>query len=880
MSITKEKAMRSLMRVLCLAVVAVALVSGTAAGADYIKRVLPENGLTVIVEENHSSPVVNLRCYVRAGSILEGQYLGAGISHFIEHVIGDETKTRSMEQMEKEVEAIGGGYNAYTTKDHACYFIETSRENFDKALELLADQMMNSTMPQEAVDTQQGVITREINMGYDEPGRRLYNLYGETMFRVHPTKYPTIGYVENFEKLTRDNVLDYYTRMYVPNNMVFVAVGDFDGEETYAKIHEAFKGYARKPIELPTLPAEPPQLGRRELREQRDLDMAYVIMGFHTVPISHPDLYPLDLLSFILTEGNSSKLYKKLVDELGLVYSVTSSSHTPSYDAGNFSVSMAMDPANIDEAIRVVSEEIYGLKKEKVAGQELATAKKLKTAEFHFGRQDMESIASSLGTSELTTGTPDFDERYAERIQDVTADEIQDAVRKYFYDDNLSIAVLEPPKEAAPEAARAAATGEANEIARHVLANGLTVLIKENHTSPVVSIGSYSLAGARIEDAAKGGEANFVARMLPHGTKKMSGEQINRELDSMGASFGCSANHTRIESDMTVLSEDFPRGLAILADMLQNPKFDPVEMEKERPLIQAQILARGDDWNTDAMDRMLAELFKTHPYGRCPVGTSETVAALTRDDLVAYHAAYVTPGNTVLTVFGDVDPTVTLTEIEKAFKDWRPSTRVVPPVITEPERTEPVRLTSNHDRAQTVIFMGYQGMTYSSEDRYAMDVLDGIISGINYPGGWLHNELRGNSLVYVVHAYNWTGLDTGYFGLYAATYDEALEQALNIIDADMALIAAKPVTDEELEHAKQLCIIMNETLRQTNSSQARDAAISELYGVGYGYNENYGAKIAAVTKDDVLRVARKYLKNPVTILRRPNPPEERIEEQG
>ncbi len=164
--------------------------------------------------------------------------------------------------MEKEVEALGGGYNAYTTKDHACYFIETSSENFDKALDILTDQMMNSTMPQEAVDTQQGIITREINMGYDEPGRRLYNLYGETMFRVHPTKYPVIGYVENFLQTTRDDVLDYYTRMYVPNNMVFVAVGDLDGEEAYAKIHEIFKGYSRKPIDLPTLPAEPPQLGQ------------------------------------------------------------------------------------------------------------------------------------------------------------------------------------------------------------------------------------------------------------------------------------------------------------------------------------------------------------------------------------------------------------------------------------------------------------------------------------------------------------------------------------------------------------------------------------------------------------------------------------------
>jgi zinc protease len=869
--------MRSLTWVLVLATVAAVLAAPASAG-EYIRRVLPENGLTVIVQENHSSPVVNLRCYVRAGSILEGQYLGGGISHFIEHVIGDETKTRTMEQMEKEVESIGGGYNAYTTKDHACYFFETSRENFDKALELLADQMMNSTMPQDAVDTQQGVITREINMGYDEPGRRLYNLYGEMLFRVHPAKYPVIGHLENFQQLTHADVLDYYTRMYVPNNMVFVAVGDFDGEEAYEKIHETFRDFERKPIELPTLPPEPPQLGRREIREQRDLDMAYVLMGFHTVPLSHPDLYPLDLLAFILAEGNSSRLYRKLVDELGLAYSVSTASHTPAYDAGNFNISMALDPANVDEAIRVVTEEIYRLRREKVTGEELAKAKKLKTAEFHFGRQDMESIASSLGTSELTAGTADFDQRYAERIQGVTADEIARAVNRYFYDDNLGIAVLEPTREAAPEAQAAVGGREVAEVERHVLPNGLTVLIKENHTTPVVSVGSYSLAGARVEDPAKAGAANFVARMLPRGTRKMSSEQINRELDSMGAAFAFGANHTRIEGDLTVLREDFPRALAILADMLQNPKFDPAEVEKERPLIQAQILARGDDWNADAMDRMLAELFKTHPYGRCPVGTSESVAALTAADLAAYHATHVTAGNTVLTVFGDVEPAAALAAVAKAFEKWGRTVRESPEPVAETERTEPERLTSYHDRAQTVVFMGYHGMPYDSQDRYAMDVLDGVISGINYPGGWLHTDLRGNSLVYVVHAYDWTGYDAGYFGVYAATYDEALEQALNIIDAHMKKIATDLVTEEELEHAKQLCIVMNETQRQTNSSQARDAAISELYGVGYAYNEDYSGRIAEVTREDVLRVAQRYLKNPVTILRRPNPPEETIEE--
>ncbi len=865
--------MRKATRLLTLALLGTLLLAAAAQAGGTFREVLP-NGLTVIVGENHSSPVVNLRFYVKSGSIHEEQYLGAGITHYLEHLMSDGTTNRTLEEIEKEVESIGGGYNAYTTKDHACYFIETSREHFDQALDLLADEAMNVNLPQEHVDIQQGVITREISMGYDEPGRRIYNLFGEVMFREHPARYPVIGYLENFLQITRDDLVDYHERMYVPSNMVFVAVGDLDTEEAFSKISEAFADFERKPLDIPALPPESPQLGRRVLREERDLDMAYVLMGFHTVQLSHPDLYPLDVFSHIMSEGKSSRLYQKLVEELGLVYSVTTWSHTPAYDAGVFAVSMTMDPANVDEAIEIVTDELYSFKRERVRRNELEKAKKQKTAEFFFGRQDLESLASSLGRSEITAGNPDFDELYAAHIQNVTADEIRDVVNTYFYDDNLGIAILEPTRDSAEKtAARRSEIPKVGSVEKHVLGNGLTVLIKENRTNPIVSLGSFSLAGARFEDGRKNGLANFVASMMPRGTRKKSGEKIARELDSMGADYFCAANHTRIESGMTLLAADLERGLALFSDILVNPKFDAREMDKERQLIEASILARADNWTTDAMDKMLVELYPTHPYGRPPVGTAETIGTITRDDIAAHHAEYVTPGNTIVTVFGDVSADEVLPALEKALGRWKPGERTRPTPVPESDRYEPETLTSYHTRAQTVIFMGYRGMPYDSRDRYAMDVLDAVTSGIYYPGGWLHTDLRGNSLVYVVHAYNWTGLDAGYFGIYAATFDEALDQALGIINDHMGRIASEPVSDEEIELAKQLCVIMDQTSKQTNLDQAKDAAIAELYGLGYDYNDDYAERIRKISKEDVLSVAQKYLTNPVTVIRRPEPDE-------
>ncbi|MBD3368289.1 MAG: hypothetical protein GF405_09010 [Candidatus Eisenbacteria bacterium] len=867
---------RAIVTVAFLALVALV---ATATAGETIKRVLPENGMTVILRENHAAPVVNLRMYVKAGSILEGEYLGCGISHYCEHLLSDGTTNRTLEEIEEELNELGGGSNAYTTKDHTCYFIETSPEHFDRALDILADWGMNATFPEEAVEAQKGVITREINMGYDEPARRVYNLFGEAMFRCHPAKYPVIGYIENFEDITREDLLAYKDRMYVPNNMVFVAAGDFDAVEAYAKIHEAFRDFERKPIDTPALVCEPDQLGRRVRREERDLDMAYVMMGYHTVPLSHPDLYPLDVMSHVLSEGNSSRLHRRLVDELGLVQSVTSWSHTPGYDAGVFAVSMVMDPANVDRAIEVVTEELYALKDDRVSGDEIEKAKKLKTAEFYFGRQDMESLASSLGTSEISSGNPDFDEIYAAEIQKVTADEIRDVARKYFSDDNLGIAILAPPSDDAPETAQVTEAGTDEEpvlapVEKHVLDNGLTVLVRENHTNPIVSIGSFSLAGARFEDPGKPGLANYVADMMPRGTRRRSGERISETIDGMGANYSCAANHTRIESNLTVLSEDLEDGFELFADVLMNPGFDEESIEKARRELRGAVTARADNWTYDAMDIMLDELFPSHPYGRPPIGTQEGIDSVTRDDLVSHHASLVTPNNTVITVFGDVTVEQALELVEDELSDWEPGHPASAEIALEPRRAEPALLESHHDRAQTVIFRGYHGMPYSSEDRYAMDVLDAVTSGIYYPGGWLHTDLRGNSLVYVVHAYNFTGFDTGYFGLYAATYDEALDQAMGIIDGHMERIATEPVPEDELELAKQLCIIMDKTNTQTNAAQAHDAAVPELYGLGYDHESDYAERIRAVTADDVLRVAKKYLSDPVTVIRRPRPTEE------
>ncbi len=178
--------------------------------AQPLHRILP-NGAQIVVEENHSSPVAVIRFYVDVGSVYEGEYLGAGISHLIEHCCGRGTAARSAEQIDQAEAAIGGQVNAYTTRDHTCYYMTTSGKYADKAIELLGDYMLGPTFPEAEVANQIDIVTREMARVDDNPVRAAYELFNQTMFRRHPQRYRVIGYPARFGKLTREDLVRFHS---------------------------------------------------------------------------------------------------------------------------------------------------------------------------------------------------------------------------------------------------------------------------------------------------------------------------------------------------------------------------------------------------------------------------------------------------------------------------------------------------------------------------------------------------------------------------------------------------------------------------------------------------------------------------------------------
>ena len=887
--------------------------------------------MRLILKENHDSPVVSMQLFVKSGSIYEGRYLKTGISHFVEHVIDDGTTTRSRGEIDELVEYMGNISNAYTGRDHTKYYITTGRGDFDIALDLLSDYIQNATFPEEEVEIQRQVILSEFDADEDEPHKRLGDVYYETAYQQHPVRYPVGGYRNLFEKLTRGEVIDFYQRIYTPQNMVYVAVGDFELDEALVKVQSAFAGCRRHNSWASVSLEEPQQSATRRTQIQAEVEFAYLIMGFHTVDIFHEDAYVLDLIASILSAGESSRLPVMVKHQKRLVYSIDVWSETPGYNAGHFGLEAELEPDNLDEVQIVILEELYRLKTEPVSPAELERAKAMETSEYLFAMQTAEEQASMLGLDELCTGDCNFTEKYLRKILSVSAGDVMRAATKYFRTENLTVATLLPKRnkpepvntgkqengttcneaegfsdgdafgrgsgkwEVVPPSSRLSMSSPAgirdfspsrpqagarppkisswdledsrrqggHDILFVKLANGISLLVKEIHSSPFVTLQTLFGGGVFVEDERNNGVCNFMANMLLKGTKNRQAHEIAQEIESIGGAIDAVGGMNSFVCSINLLSQNVEKGLDILADVIKNPVFGKTEIENQRREIIADIKA-SEDSSLSCAQKLFAEtMFIKHPYRLSPLGTEKSIVKLKRDDVMAFYHQYCVPNNMVLAVFGDIDSKEVMKRISAYFNDFQSSQRDFnrfPNGVNEPplEHIRRVEKTKG-SITQAICFIGYPGVHLSHPDVYATEVLNSIMSGVGYPGGRLYNRLRNDQFVYLIHAYNQFGLDTGYLAVYCATMPNKLNTVLSSIDEEIATLQKSEVENGELERGRRMCISNYQLNFQTAYDQALTAGLDELHGRGYDYHRHYVSHINAITSDDVIRVANKYL---------------------
>jgi zinc protease len=830
-----------------------------------------DNGVAVGIIEDHQAPVVALRVYVHTGSLHEGKLLGAGVSHFLEHLVaGGSTGKRTEAESQKLLDSIGAQANAYTTRDHTCYHMTTASRFFDTALDLLADWTTNSSIAQEEWDREYEVIQREMERRNANPRVILAEAGDQILFKVFPARVPVIGYLDAFRALTRDDVYGYYKKTYRPDNLLVVVAGDVSSNDALAKIRAAFGAMPHLAAEPIVLPEEPRQLAPRRNEVEMPAGQAHMTISWRTIPLSHPDLYPLDTLSYILSAGESSRLVRVIRDELHLVNSIGTSSYTPSYDGGEFTVFISLDPANIEAAEKAVIEQIQLVREELVTEEAIAKAKRQKISEHVFGLQTVEAKAGTLGSDILSAYDPEFSYHYAARIQETTAEEIRDAARRYLLDDRICIAVVKPPMAAQEAGAADAQQGEAEEVRKLLLPNGITLLLRRDPSLPIVTIQVYFSGGLRLEPEGLNGLAAFTARMLTRGTVDRTAAQIAEAFDRMGGGIGGSSGNNSIFLAASCLAENADEAMGIFLDVLMNPSFPEAEIESERPRFIAAAESRKDDWESELSDAFRERWFESHPYRYSTIGTPETLKAITRADMVAFHDKNMVPTGGVMAVYGDIEPDRIVTMINERLgnKPLGLANRKEFPPEQHPEEDVTVRIEGKRDIGG--VFIGYPGMTFADvKDRYAMDVLDSLTSGIGLPRGWLHETLRGKGLVYLIHAYNFVGVEPGFFGIYAGCEPQKVDEVKELILQQIGRLFTDEIPEEDLRAARQTCLTTEVLGLQTNADRGMSAALDEIYGQGYDHAREYEEGIMAVTADDLRRVAKKYLTHYLCILMTP-----------
>jgi zinc protease len=813
-----------------------------------------DNGLVVIVREDHSAPVVAAQAWCNTGSISEGRWLGAGLSHVLEHMLFKGTTSRPGSRIDQEVQEAGGYMNAYTSFDRTVYHINVPNTGGKVAIDILCDIMQNASLPPDELAKELDVIRREMDMNQDDPGRRSSRRLFETVYTRSPYRFTVIGYPDIFNELQPADIAAYYRERYVPNNMFFVVAGDIRVEDAVAQIREGFAKTKARPIAPMVLPVEPRQTAAREMIEEAPIELGYFHFAWHIPDVRHPDTPALDILSSLLGNGRSSRFFRELREKKGLVTSADAWIYSPG-EQGLFGASAVVTADKFQPARHAILEEIRRVQETLVPPEELAKVIKQFVAGTLGTRKTMQGQAQDLGANWMAANDLNFSERYLAAAKRVTPETIRRVAREYLIDSNRSLYALLPKGLAAIAVGMTPITAD-QPVQKIVLPNGLRLLIKEDHRLPFVEFRAAFRGGVLAETAQTNGLTQLTAKMLLQGTGRRTAEQIAHEIESMGGSIDTFGGNNSFGLSGETLSEDLDAGLDVFADVMLNPAWPSAAFERERQIQFEIIRGQRDHLLQSCGQAMRRGMFGKVGYGLDPSGTAESVEAMRVGDLAAFHRRLAAPENCVLAVFGDVNTADLTGKIQDRFGAWKPAGAKT--FLPESESLTAIhRVIETREKKQAVLIIGFPGVTLRDHDRYALELLQ---EGCSDLGSRLFLRIRDNlGLAYYVGAQNFLGMLPGYFAFYVGTAPEKLEQVEAELLKETELLRSEGFSPEELKRSKAKIIGQKKIARQELGGYALTVALDELYGLGHDHIDIEDALYEAVTMSDIQAVARKYL---------------------
>ncbi|KJS32499.1 MAG: peptidase M16 [Desulfatitalea sp. BRH_c12] len=437
-------------------------VSSAAAMFEQVTMRQLDNGMPVILMENHKAPVVTFQVWYRTGSRHDA-WGKTGLAHVFEHMMFKGTPKVSGEAFTRTIQENGGQYNAFTAHDFSGYYATMAADRIGIVIDLEADRMQNLVLAEQAFQTEKNVVMEERRLRVvDNPQALLSEQMNATAFQTTPYHWPVIGWMDDLERLTVEDARHYYRSYYQPGNAFIVVVGDFDSARMFETVAAAF---GKIPTgEKPTLFnfREPPQVGERRVTVRADARQPALLMGFHVPNIGHPDAYVLEVIAAVLSAGKSTRLYAELVLEQELALSADAGNSLLSVDPDLFYLSaVPMRGKNVGDVEAALVAQLERLKTEPVSEQALRKAKNQLQTAFVFSQDSLFYQAMLLARYEIAVGWQKI-KSYLPAIHQVSPEDIQRVAATYFVPENRTVAVLHPRETPTDRAAGGSGQGTAD----------------------------------------------------------------------------------------------------------------------------------------------------------------------------------------------------------------------------------------------------------------------------------------------------------------------------------------------------------------------------------------------------------------------------------
>lgn len=815
------------------------------------------NGLTLILDPDPTAPVVSAQIWVETGSIHEDENLGAGISHFLEHMVFKGTRDYDADELADTVQAAGGHWNAYTSFDRTVYYIDGPADSLPVFLKCLTGLVFFPVIPESEFEKEKDVIRREIDMGLDDPDNAATRLLLTTAFQLDPRRHPVIGHRHRFDAVQYEDLTRYQKQRYTPDRCFAVISGDFNPDDVRKLVTtltaECLQGCGREPL----VAIDPPQLGPRRSRETFAIPASRISLAWKSPALDHPDAPAFDVLAAMLGRGRSSRLHRTLREERGLALEISAYSWTGPGREGIFGVSADAEPEKRDALIDAIFLEIAAVLSDSL-DDDLAKAKRQIAASQFRSLTTASGRASDLASNWHEARDLDFTRRHVAATQAVTTAAIRRAAA-HLTDERLSLTILDPLDAPAPaRVGKIRRTRE--EIQVHTLPNGLQLALIPDHRVPLVHLQAAVRAGLPSETAETNGLNQLLASTLPKGTATRSAQEIAITLESLGASISAGTGNNALLVQAGGLAPDLAIIASVFADVLVSPSLPPDAIVREK----ASQLAALEEALQDPLHAGFRALrhasFLGAGYGLDSLGSAESLGTLDRAALVAHHSRHFNAANITIAIAGDFDPAAALDLFSGNLRALPGGTPWPVPAGTPGSGGDHcVRL----PKKQAVLAIGFPGASVTGPERHALAMIQEYAADMAGP---LFARIREElGLAYQVGATQFLGYDAGLFTFYLATSPEQAALARHELLAEIGKIAAAGIPDEAFDRVRSTVLSGLAIQQQSSSHIARHVALDMLFGHPADEYRRLAATYQALTAKQVRETAARIFSVAPTI---------------